>query len=145
MGQFVRFRTRWHVVVAAILISVASAAAADKQSTYCWSASLRSGSNIQFFSKVFLADTSDWKEWQHMEVAFQKYIDRSYQDSNPGPGECRHYSSKETAEQSLDIYERGARGDGGQAVETGWTYSQIRRTTFVQGTMPHMTCHMAVL
>ena len=74
MPRFVRFGKRRSLIALTLIILVASATAAEKEYTYCWAASLNSGSNIQFFSNVFLADTSDWKEWQHMEVTFQKYM-----------------------------------------------------------------------
>lgn len=108
------------MLFAALAISYASAA--DTQYLYCWTANLRTGSDQMFFSRVFPGNVS---QRGLMQIAFQKYVTDIYQDSNPGPGACKNYSSQRDADSSLALDIKENRDfDKQQVVETGWAYSQ---------------------
>jgi hypothetical protein len=83
-----------------LALAISYAPAADTQYLYCWTANLRTGSDQMFFSRVFPGDVS---QRGPMQIAFQQYVNDTYQDSNPGPGACKNYSSRRDADSSLDL------------------------------------------
>lgn len=101
-------------------LAISYAPAADAQYLYCWTANLRTGSDQMFFSRVFPGDVS---QRGPMQIAFQKYVNENYQDSNPGPGACKNYSSRRDAESDLALDLKEKRDfEKQQVVETGWTF-----------------------
>jgi hypothetical protein len=110
-------------------LAISYAPAADVQYLYCWTANLRTGSDQMFFSRVFPGDVS---QRGPMQIAFQKYVNENYQDSNPGPGACKNYSSRRDAESDLALDLKEKRDfEKQQVVETGWTFHAKTNTTKV--------------
>ena len=108
-------------------LAMSYAPAADAQYLYCWTANLRTGSDQMFFSRVFPGDVS---ERGPMQIAFQKYVNENYRDSNPGPGACKNYSSRRDAESDLALDLKEKRDfEKQQVVETGWTFHAKTNTT----------------
>ena len=108
-------------------LAISYAPAADAQYLYCWTANLRTGSDQMFFSRVFSGDVS---ERGPMQIAFQKYVNENYQNSNPGPGACKNYSSRRDAESDLALDLKEKRDfEKQQVVETGWTFHAKTSTT----------------
>jgi hypothetical protein len=97
-----------------------AAGSAKDQYAWCWSASLKTEYKKVFYSAIFVAEPS---ERQEMQVAYGKYVNRTYADDDPGPGMCNLYANRDAAESSSDTSKKNDRWYEKEVVETGWTYT----------------------